>query len=175
MHLSLPPPHSSTSLCPRNPHPALLSCHGASQWGTEMPKAFRPVLPLSREVTAIMLQQNAGNCSILSRLRGHCWGEWRHQFITPKGWWKTECAAPSSPSLPRTWQRPAALCLLGAMRAQEDRTGHLGIMYYLESTLTKITDWTGALWYVCPTSIAKELHLPSFPDLYQSLRVIFCI
>lgn len=172
MHLSLPPPHSSTSLCPRNPHPARLSCHGASQWGTEMLKAFSPVLPLSREVTAIMLQQNAGNCSILS-LRGHCRGEWRHHFITPK-------ADEKQRALPR-----AARASLGRDRDQlhsacwelweHRRTGHLGIMFYLESTLTKITDWTGALWYVCPTSIAKELHLPSFPDLYQSLRVIFCI
>lgn len=62
-------------------------------------------------------------------------------------------------------------CLLGA--AEHSSTGHLGVKYYWESTLTKITAWTGALWSVCPTSIAKELHLLSFPDLYQSLRSDF--
>lgn len=89
MHFSLPPPHSSTSLCPRNPHPvfwtgmserrsSLLSWFIGLQCllsGTEVPEVFRPALSRSREVTAIMLQQNAGKCSALSRLGDQSWGE----------------------------------------------------------------------------------------------------
>lgn len=97
-----------------------LSCHtsqvGSASWsGAEVPKALRPALPHPREVTAVMLQQNAGNCSVLSQLRGQCWGEWRHQSITSKGWWNTEGTALSLPQ----WDRAAACWELQNTAAQD--------------------------------------------------------
>lgn len=97
------------------------------------------------------------------------------------GWVKTSVHLPQRlkkhrvhcPEQPEPPSMGQTSCTLLAGSYKHSRTGHLGVQHYWESTLTKITAWAGALWYVCPTSIAKELHLPPFPDLYQSLKSDF--
>lgn len=180
MHFPLPPPHSSTFLCPRNPH--AVSWTGMSERSSSLLSRFTGwqwLLVRHRSAQRGHSYNTAAECremlspfivkgSVLVGVKASVYHPQRRN--TPVLVW-AECAALSSPSLPRMWQRPAAFCLLGLW--EHSRTGHLGIMYYLESTLTKITDWTGALWYVCPTSRVQVLYLPSFPDLYLSLRSDF--
>lgn len=179
MHFSLLPPHSNTSLCPRNPHPVCWT--GVSERSSAVLSRF-----IGWQCLLIRHRNDRGFQTSPSPFqRGHSYNAAAQcrEMLSPftvkgseLGWVKASVYHPQR--LP--W---AAQASLGCDRDQvhsacwelweHSRTGHLGIMYYLESTLTKITDWTGALWYVCPTSIAKELYLLSFPDLYQSLRSDF--